>query len=322
MGRQKRDDTILYRIAEMYHELELTQVEIAERLRITPPTVSRMLKEAKEKKIIQITIQRPIERDFVLEEQLKESTGLRNVIVVKAAKGLELEQMRKVAAEYLYMHMKPNMCLGIGVGPTISKVVDYIPEASIEDLKVVQLVGGFSGPGEEYSHDIVQRISKKLNAKGIYLNGPIILQNADAKSVVMKELIANSEIDLYWDKCDIAVFTTQSIGSQSLLSKSGFLSDNEIDELIRIGAVGDLLGNFFDRNGNFVNHSVNSRVLSIPLESVLRIKEVILLCGGYCRFDAIEGALNTKMATTLIIDASRAQRLIKENVRANGKSSN
>lgn len=64
-------------IAKMYYEEDLTQNEIAKRLGVSRPLVSKMLADAKEAGIVTIQINSPfVSNDFLMEE-IKKNTILK-----------------------------------------------------------------------------------------------------------------------------------------------------------------------------------------------------------------------------------------------------
>ena len=99
-----RDDQLVT-VASLYYELNQNQQQIAERMEISRSSVSRMIKEARERGIVEIRIHRPIHRDYRLEQGLIEVFGLQDAL--RAAHHAELrdEQMLygvgRLAAGYL-----------------------------------------------------------------------------------------------------------------------------------------------------------------------------------------------------------------------------
>jgi len=59
-------EELLATVASLYYRLNQSQGEIAERLDVSIATISRYLKEARERGIVQFNIRMPIPRDFEL----------------------------------------------------------------------------------------------------------------------------------------------------------------------------------------------------------------------------------------------------------------
>ena len=76
---------MLLQIARLYYEKGETQQEIATKLNISRPQVSRYLQQAREMGVVQIRIVDPREVCEELGRELKERFGLRDVLVVPLA---------------------------------------------------------------------------------------------------------------------------------------------------------------------------------------------------------------------------------------------
>ena len=64
--------SILATVANLYYNSEMTQNEIADRMYTSRSKISRMLKEARELGIVEISIKEPWERDLNLEKEIQE----------------------------------------------------------------------------------------------------------------------------------------------------------------------------------------------------------------------------------------------------------
>ncbi len=65
----------------------------------------------------------------------------------------------------------------------------------------------------------------------------------------------------------------------------------------------------FDREGRLVDHPLNERVMSVPLEAVRAAPVRVLAAGGAHKFAAIEGAIKLMRPTTFVTDVETARRL-------------
>jgi len=91
----------------------------------------------------------------------------------------------------------------------------------------------------------------------------------------------------------------------SLLFKHRYLSGLELQDLKRAGAVCDCMGKFFDANGQVAPSDVNQRTLAVDLEQLYE-REVILLCAGREKLQAVKGLLKAGFVKGLIIDGDTA----------------
>src|SRR5438094_919582 len=72
-------DTLLAEIATRYYMHDQSQQEIADQLDLSRSNISRLLKEARERGIVEIFIRHPLGRDAQLEGQLRERFGSREI---------------------------------------------------------------------------------------------------------------------------------------------------------------------------------------------------------------------------------------------------
>ena len=80
---------LVTKVARLYHTRGLRQAEIAQRLRLSQPRVSRLLAHADRLEIVRSTVAVPAELNRELEQGLRRAYGLRDVHVVDAVAGAE-----------------------------------------------------------------------------------------------------------------------------------------------------------------------------------------------------------------------------------------
>ena len=120
------------RAANLYYMEGCSQKEIAERLAVSVPTVSRLLKRAKEEGLISFVIPSPYRECLALETQLRESYGLEEVIVVPPDPEGDRDPMavkRAVALEgarYIQRVIRPHDILGVAWGGTMYELIQYL----------------------------------------------------------------------------------------------------------------------------------------------------------------------------------------------------
>jgi DNA-binding transcriptional regulator LsrR (DeoR family) len=99
---------------------------------------------------------------------------------------------------------------------------------------------------------------------------------------------------------------------------------DEVVELERAGVAGEMLGYFFDAQGNIVETELSSRSISLPLQD-LRGRNIVAIAGGPSKVEGIRAALASGFLKGLITDELTARRLVNERsevvpVKKNGKS--
>jgi DNA-binding transcriptional regulator LsrR (DeoR family) len=89
---------------------------------------------------------------------------------------------------------------------------------------------------------------------------------------------------------------------------------NELTHIKQKHAVGDMLGQFYNKNGEILNLPHHSRLIGTELSSLKEMNNVIAVAGGHKKIEAIYGALKGKYIHTMVTDESTAASLIKMEV--------
>ena len=90
----------------------------------------------------------------------------------------------------------------------------------------------------------------------------------------------------------------------------GYFSEADRRSLLAAGAVGDLLYQFYDRDGAVLDHPVNARVMAVPCDSILAAPVRVLTSGGPGKVEAMLGAIRLARPTVLITDEVTAAALL------------
>jgi DNA-binding transcriptional regulator LsrR (DeoR family) len=89
------------------------------------------------------------------------------------------------------------------------------------------------------------------------------------------------------------------------------LTQEEENELLSSGAVGEICLRYFDIDGAPMNPAIEERTISIDSASMLRIPRRIGVAGGMRKLAAIRGAISGGWVNVLITDADVARQLLE-----------
>lgn len=90
---------LIIKVAYMYYYRNMRQQEIAEQLDLSVPTVSRLLKRAKEQEIVHFSMEQEYLECLELEEALKKRFDLQEVIIaplLNQGQGMKGEELKKL----------------------------------------------------------------------------------------------------------------------------------------------------------------------------------------------------------------------------------
>jgi len=311
---------LLAKVAHLYHELELSQAQIATQLDLSQATISRLLKRAIEERIVQISVVQPQGFFGTLEDTLQTRYQLKEVIIVDSMPTDDDDVIQRAlgtaAAFYLQNTLKQNEIIGLSSwSSTLLAMVDAMrPLSRSFDASVVQILGGIGNPSAEvHASRLTDRLAKLIQARAIYLPAPGVVGSEETRQVLLEDAFVAECIALF-DQITLALVGIGDVEPSKLLASSGNrFSNEEISMLRENGAVGDICLRFFNQEGHPVQLPLDNRVISIRLEQLARIKRSVGIAGGMRKLAAIRGALRGGWINVLITDRVLAEALIGEN---------
>ena len=81
-------------------------------------------------------------------------------------------------------------------------------------------------------------------------------------------------------RADVMLFGVGAVSTSTTLFEGSFLDTRMLDELISLGAVGEIGGRFFDAEGVPVDTELQQRAVSVPLEDIRTCEKTILISSG------------------------------------------
>ena len=97
----------------------------------------------------------------------------------------------------------------------------------------------------------------------------------------------------------------------SLFVSRGVLSPFDLELLEAQGAVGEICGHYFDRDGRECETDFRDRVISVGLDELSRIEDIICVTHGTGRTKAIHAALKGGLITSLVMDEAGARAVLE-----------
>jgi len=295
---------IMVEAARLYYVHQLNQQQIAKKLGISRPGVSRLLQRARDDGIVRIEIVDPSERGSQLEDKLKKQYGLKKVVVVPEDEDVHVVKRRlgQAAVIMLDQIVTEGTILGISWGTTMQEVARQVRSKHIKDVVVVQLNGGISrAEYDTHASEISQKIGEKYRAIPFLLPLPAVVDQSDLKRAIVSDKNIARTLELA-RKAEIAIFTIGSFGHQSVLVKADYFEIDEVDSLLSRGAVGDICSRIISYDGKICSDELNSRTIGIELEELKRKQYSIAVAGGKEKLQAIKAGLQGQWFNTLITD--------------------
>ncbi len=303
----------MVRIAKMYYELGMTQVEIAEKESLSRPTVSRILDAAVKGGIVSFVINYPLDSVSDIADEVKETFGIDKVFVSPvfvSEPSMVLQDVARALAGYLSDLVQDGDTIGISWGETLSYVADQLQPAHRRDVKIVQLNGAVSTTSfSTGAMHILEQFSKAFHSQSYMLSVPTIVDSAVIADAIMTDSSIREVLTL-GQQANIAVFGIGRASYHSVLYTAGYFSEAEYGELLRQGAVGDICSRYYTIDGRLTDETLNSRTIGLQLEQLKQKEHSIAMACGEGKAEAIVGALNGKFFNTLFTDEVTAKKLL------------
>lgn len=305
---------LLASIAKMYFEDGLTQDQISLRSGYSRSMVSRFLTEARENKIIEITINYPLERNESLEQELINRYDLK-VARVLARRTLNYDQMVRrlgiLAARFLDDLVGPGMTIGVSWGMALSEMISSVSSKSYLDIHVVQLNGAAGTETEYDSPWLVQKLARSYGGRYGILSAPLIVDSASTRQSLLKDKLIQGMM-MSAEDMDIALMGVGTLDPDfSSLTLSGYLSPKESEDLVAAGAVGYICAHFYDINGKLLDHNIENRVIGVSPQTLRATPIRLGVAGGHQKILPVLGALRGGFLNVLVTDDVVAGELIK-----------
>ena len=298
--------------------------EIAKQLHISRFKVSRYIKEAVDKGLVQVHFHDSNIEHEKLALQLERCFPIKLAVVVPTPYRADISAVRLAvgqAGASLLADIKPGTSLSITWGRTIAHLVENLPSDQLKAQRVVDLAGGFGQVSDEISaRAVTLQIASKLNAECFQMPAPTIVENIATAHALSNEPIIRNTLKIA-SESDIAIMGVGPTDVDSLLYRSGYLSETDFEHLKESNAVGSIFGRFYDLNGRECDTEFRERAIALSFDDLRKISERIALTMGSHRIQAILGLMYGELITTLVTDSDTATAVLEKHFALQGKRS-
>lgn len=310
---------LLAKVSRLYYEDDLNQDAITQRLGLSRSKVSRLMAQARELGIVQISVVPPPQLFTDLEARLEERYGLLEALVVEAppteAQRAVSRDIGRAAAGYLARAIGPRSTVGFAWGSTLYHLAVALPPCRLPDVQIVQIVGGLGPPDSElHATELCRHLSRALGCRMALLPVPGIVADERTREALLQDVHVQRAVHAF-DHLDIAFVGIGAPTPDSVVMRDGsIITQSELDDLLRCGVVGDIALRFFDAQGRCVESEINDRIIGITLDQLKRTPRVVGVSGGPDKAEALRAALAGGLIHVLITDSATAGRLINGDV--------
>ena len=332
MKTQQADDAgrwtseeLLLRVAWYYYKDELTQDEIARRLSVSRASVGRLLDRARRVGLVSITLNAEYLDAFELSGELRRTFGLAEALVVPDHEKEPADHHTLNAriglggAQFMSTHLRPAASLGVGWGETVSRVIAATNFGAVGPIHMVTLTGGVEGylPTILSSKGETGAESSEVTSATV-IPTPIMASTPALAAALRDEPTVQQVLK---QACGVehALVGVGTPTADATIVHMGYLNPADVRGLRERGVVGDILGQFFDADGNVVELPIHDRRIGIELSDLMHIPKVVGVAGGLHKAQAILGALHGGFLDVLVTNELVAIRLLELERRRPGR---
>ena len=309
----KNDQALLIKICQYYYFEGLTQSDIAKRVSLSRPTIVRMLKQAREEGLVEIRLTKPVPKTMTLETEIEKAFmdyGLKEVVVANASGLSPKEDVAKAASDYLRRTLRPNHFLGVGWSTTLSHVASQFTPGQYTPLRIVQLIGAAGKISGANANEIAIKLGDTCRVLVDPMPTPAIVESVEVRDALLRDATMLRTMKAT-EACNIGLVGVGDVSDLSTMIQADYLTPQDLEYVAEHKGVGDILGQYYDIDGNEVKTPWSERIMGMSLSNLKKVDNVIAVAAEASKVLAVLGALRGGLINTLIIDIPLAEALLE-----------
>lgn len=302
------EENLIFKVAWFYYMENMTQQQISNQLSLSRMKIVKYLEKARNTGIVHFEVRPDGKKRINIEHTLIEKFSLKDAYVIPTLDSNIDESIAKAAAQYIENNIPSNCYINVGYGNTISRTINNLIFNLEKSISLVTLSGGVS-----YYTSSIAGMNKNDSTRcvpSIYVvPSPLIVSSEEMAKAIWDEKSVKEIMSM----TTLAYMTVVGIGAvneTATIFKDNKISHNELMLLKMNGAVGDILSQFYDKDGNKIQCDLHNRLISTDLDALKDMKNVIGVAGGQNKVHAIHGALIGGYLDVLITDECTAESLV------------
>lgn len=298
---------LMHAAASLYYLEHATQAEVAVRLGISRPTVSRLLSEARRAGIVRIEVVAPVDEDLEdLERRTATALGLHAVhlspLPPRAPVGAALAP--ELSTALARVGLAPGDVLLVSSGRTVHEAAQAELPA-LPGVVVAPTIGGQDEPEPWYAtNEIVRQVAGKVGGRPTFLYAPA-LPGPELYETLQGDPSLRRVLAL-WRSARCAIV---GVGAPPL-TRTSLPRFVPYDAGSLHQAVGDVCSRFYDRSGRPVPWPGSERLIATSLEVLGAIPTCIAVAAGPDKVPSILAGATAGWFNQLVTDAGTATALV------------
>jgi DNA-binding transcriptional regulator LsrR (DeoR family) len=289
-----------------------TQDEIARQLKVSRATAQRLVSLCLSERLITFRLEHPIASCMDLAQRMIDRFGLRLCQIAPTVPGAPtaVVGIAERAASLLEMTLRSEkpVIVAIGTGRAMRAAVEQVQPMDCPAHQLVSLVGNISTDGSATFFDSVARLADLTKARHYPMPLPVLMSSEKERGQVLK-MNPVTKVRAMAAKASLRLLGVGQMDRSAQVHVDGFITRGELQELRRLGAVGELTGWAYDVNGRFLKGGTNRRLTSVP-HPAPAVALTVAAALGPAKVPAIFAALKGRLINGLITDEATARALL------------
>ena len=161
-----------------------------------------------------------------------------------------------------------------------------------------------------YSNTLATKVGNLLHCASYNLSAPMYVEGTKEKELI-ESIDEIAKVLHMAETADIALIGIGSMQDDSSIIKAEIRTKEEYKELVRKGAVGEIVGRIYDKNGQTVDEDLKRKMVGISLDKIAKIPVRVGMSYGKDKIEAIKGAIAGGLVNVLVTDVPTAELLLK-----------
>ncbi len=296
----------------LYYVAGNTQDEIAHKLNVSRPTAQRLVALALAERLISFRLEHPIAACMELAAALAEHFELAYCEVAPSdpeSDSIVLGVAERAAALLEQKLKAPEpLVVALGTGRTLRAAVERMERSSCPQHKLVSLVGHIAMSGSASFYDVLAQLSNLTHAPHYPMPLPVVVPSRQQRDQLMQLEPVTRVLEL-GASADLTLIGIGRMDESAPVFVDGFISKEELAEMRRFGAVGEVTGWAYDASGSIIAGGFNQRLTSVP-RVVPPEQLVVGVAQGTGKVLPIHAALRGRIINGLITNETTARSLL------------
>ena len=304
------DMQLLHRAASAYYRDGRRQAEIATKLGVSRPTVSKLLAEARRIGMVRFEVLDVPTVDLAeLARRLRDVLGIDSVRIAPGDQ--DQREYRGIGDllgdELRELELRSGDVLLLASGKTTHAVAGMGGMPRLPGVLVVPTVGGQQEPDPAFqTNEIVRRFADHTGAQPRFIFAPA-LTTPGLWASLQADPSFRAVVDL-WDEARVAVVGVGApYRGREVLTSVVPRREPALDS-----AVGDVCLHFFDAEGKDLTYPGSDSLVRLSLEKLRAIPTVIAMATGREKVQSIRAGARAGLFTSLLTDVPTAEAILAE----------